>query len=274
MEQTKVKWIDGYEGLYDISTDGKIRRHTSTDIKECRQVQNKAGYLNVSLSKNGVSKTYIAHRLVAKAFIEKEDGKDIVDHIDEDKTNNNVNNLRWCTHFENATYYCTKDGRRHQLEIDNKRKHKLKEYKRYINEKEREIIRLNKELELTKDMLDKRTKKLKDYEHKLNKSSNAIAKYANKVANEKYSSSYSGYADTRGIKFLSVDDMVGATGKKVIVNGILFQSGGNAAAYIVKQELLRSIVRNKDTLSKEIRRVISGIRNEYTMYGRYKIERA
>lgn len=59
------------------------------------------GYCDVSLSKDGKRIHKKIHRLVAEAFIPNPDNKPEVDHIDTDKDNNNVNNLRWVTHSEN-----------------------------------------------------------------------------------------------------------------------------------------------------------------------------
>ena len=61
-------------------------------------------YLHVYLCKNGKQKNIKIHRLVAEAFIPKIDGKEFVDHIDGDRQNNNVNNLRWCTQAENNSF--------------------------------------------------------------------------------------------------------------------------------------------------------------------------
>ena len=59
------------------------------------------GYYTICLSKNGVITTHTVHRLVASTFIPNPLGKPQIDHIDGNKTNNNANNLRWCTNTEN-----------------------------------------------------------------------------------------------------------------------------------------------------------------------------
>lgn len=66
---------------------------------------NRNGYEMVILYKNGKKKFFNIHRLVALHYLPKIEGKDIVDHIDGNKLNNNVNNLRWVTNQENCNNY-------------------------------------------------------------------------------------------------------------------------------------------------------------------------
>ena len=62
------------------------------------------GYYYVCLSKNGIVKNYFVHRLVAEVFLPNPDNLPCVNHKDEDKSNNNVDNLEWCTHEYNINY--------------------------------------------------------------------------------------------------------------------------------------------------------------------------
>lgn len=62
------------------------------------------GYLSVSLRKDGKQKRFYVHRLVAEAFIENPMNLREVNHIDENKSNNNVSNLEWCSHSYNMLY--------------------------------------------------------------------------------------------------------------------------------------------------------------------------
>lgn len=91
------KTIDGFDGRYKVSTRGKII-DTKTGFEKQQYI--KYGYAVVSLD----SKSYKVHRLVAKAFLINPNNYDEVNHIDEDKLNNDVNNLEWCTHEQNVNH--------------------------------------------------------------------------------------------------------------------------------------------------------------------------
>ena len=97
------KDIEGYEGLYQITSWGRVYslRYKTFLIPE----PTTKGYLRVYLySKNGKRKHYKVHRLVANAFVTKVAGKDQVNHIDGNKANNSFTNLEWCTNEENASH--------------------------------------------------------------------------------------------------------------------------------------------------------------------------
>lgn len=97
------KQINDFEGLYEVSNYGRVRSLKFGKVKMMKLVKRKKrGYLHVSLYKNGKMKTYTVHRLVWIAFNGPiPDGYEL-DHIDGDKTNSNLNNLRCVTHKENC----------------------------------------------------------------------------------------------------------------------------------------------------------------------------
>lgn len=97
------KSIPGYEGLYEVSNIGNVRslfRYKKT----LKPSLTNNGYLYYQLFKNKVGKNHYAHRLVATAFVPKEEGKEIVNHKDENKTNNCAENLEWVSHIENCRW--------------------------------------------------------------------------------------------------------------------------------------------------------------------------
>lgn len=99
------KPVVGFEGFYEISSAGRVRSLKSCHIRELKPRLNKhTGYLFLILGANGKQRTVTIHRLVAEAFLEKPDGLDYVNHKDEDKTNNRVENLEWCTPAYNNDY--------------------------------------------------------------------------------------------------------------------------------------------------------------------------
>ena len=101
------KPIKGYEGLYEVSNFGRIKslnyNHTGKG-KILKQNQIMNGYKLVMLYKDGNGKNYLVHRLVAEAFLPNTDNLPCVNHKDENKQNNVVSNLEWCTHEYNNRY--------------------------------------------------------------------------------------------------------------------------------------------------------------------------
>jgi hypothetical protein len=93
------KEIEGYEGLYQVSNEGRIRSKRRIKIQGDYN-----GYKKVRLSKKSRQLTKQVHRLVAKAFIPNPENKPFVNHKDLNRSNNNVNNLEWVTHQENVNH--------------------------------------------------------------------------------------------------------------------------------------------------------------------------
>lgn len=116
MFETNEIWKDivGYEGYYQISNKGRVKRngrYTENNgrmifLKEkiLKQKVGNAGYLRVGLSKNKKQKWFLVHRLVAQSFIPNIENKPDVNHIDYDVSNNCVENLEWCTKEENMKH--------------------------------------------------------------------------------------------------------------------------------------------------------------------------
>lgn len=97
------KWlpIKGYEGLYEISSYGRVRslNYRNKGVRKVLSCNARQGYyIKVSLVKGGVSKYYRVHRLVAQAFLaEPLEGQTQVEHVNTNKRDNRVQNLRWCS---------------------------------------------------------------------------------------------------------------------------------------------------------------------------------
>lgn len=105
------KDIDGYNGKYQISNFGNVRIPSYIDKKNrfhneriFKHQKNQEGYHTVCLTKNRVQKRFLVHRLVATYFIENPENLLYVNHKDEDKDNNCVHNLEWCTRQYNLSY--------------------------------------------------------------------------------------------------------------------------------------------------------------------------
>lgn len=96
MFKPSPKWVslEGYEGIYEISSNGDI--YDLTNMKFVSTFTKKDGYVCVALTdSNGKTKQHRLHRLVAKSFLYDEDKKGTVKHKDGNKLNNNVKNLYW-----------------------------------------------------------------------------------------------------------------------------------------------------------------------------------
>lgn len=84
---------------YEVSNFGNVRNKKTNKILKPRI--GKDGYHKIDIRKNYKRYTKKLHRLIAEAFIENLENKSQVDHIDNNKSNNNINNLRWATSQEN-----------------------------------------------------------------------------------------------------------------------------------------------------------------------------
>jgi len=97
-------WVDGYEGLYQVSTFGRIKSFYKNKIKIRRPTLSTGGYLQVGLHKKGDSKTFDIHRLVAKAFLPNPNNLMEINHKFGNKFDNYYKNLEWCTDSENKQH--------------------------------------------------------------------------------------------------------------------------------------------------------------------------
>ncbi len=100
--------IDGLE-IYEVSSCGRVRRNGT---KYLSGSINNRGYIRYDLCLNGKRIAKSAHRLVADAFIPNPEDKPFINHIDGDRTNNNVDNLEWATNQENLSHAYSTLGRR------------------------------------------------------------------------------------------------------------------------------------------------------------------
>jgi hypothetical protein len=124
--QEEWRPIKSYEGYYEVSNLGRVRSLTRkierTDPKITTKKRlftyygklipfwiAKKGYLRLTLNKNGVKSNHLVHRLVAQAFIENENGKEQVNHINGIKCDNRVENLEWVTNYENYVHSVLND---------------------------------------------------------------------------------------------------------------------------------------------------------------------
>lgn len=106
------KEVPGYEGLYEISNYGRVlslpkgdgngNRTRILKLEVC--IKSSTSYHRVSLCKNSKVTKFLVHRLVAQVFIENPLQKPMVNHIDNNGTNNQVSNLEWVTGKENMQH--------------------------------------------------------------------------------------------------------------------------------------------------------------------------
>lgn len=104
--------IKDYEGLYQISNLGRVKSLPKSDGNGNRErilvpekdMRKNTQYERVTLSKEGKTKRFLVHRLVATTFIPNVENKPYINHIDNNGLNNSVDNLEWCTHTENMIH--------------------------------------------------------------------------------------------------------------------------------------------------------------------------
>ena len=129
MKRIQVKEIKGYEGLYQISSEGDVFSATrqGSPGTVLRQSVANTGYRRVCLSKKNIRKAFDVHRLVATAFIPNPKNLPTVNHKNFDKTDNGIENLEWMTFvenlkhaFDNGRYKGVKGSKNHSSKLTEK----------------------------------------------------------------------------------------------------------------------------------------------------------
>lgn len=110
MEEEEI-WRDvvGYENMYKVSNFGNVMSFKGKKPRLLKPQNIGNGYLQVALRNNNSIKRFYIQRLVAKAFIENPNNLQEVNHKDENKLNNRVSNLEWCSRIYNCNYATRKD---------------------------------------------------------------------------------------------------------------------------------------------------------------------
>lgn len=98
--------VEGYEGLYEVSNEGRVRslNYNKTGETKILKPEESKGYLRVKLCKNRKVKRFLVHQLVAQAFVPNIFNLDVVNHINEVKSDNRAENLMWVTQKENCNW--------------------------------------------------------------------------------------------------------------------------------------------------------------------------
>lgn len=109
MEQEIWKEIKGFDGNYSASTKGRVKSNgllkgKNSKVRILKTEMSKKGYLRVGLTKDGKQKKYLVHRLVAIAFLDNPNNLPEVNHRNEIKTDNRVENLEWMSRRDNMNY--------------------------------------------------------------------------------------------------------------------------------------------------------------------------
>lgn len=107
------------DAFYAVSNKGNVLSKRYNKILKPHYDSKKLGYKYITLNYKGIKKSYQIHRLVASLFIPNPNNLPCVNHKDENPSNNNVENLEWCTHSYNLKY-----GLRYKKEIETKIKNK------------------------------------------------------------------------------------------------------------------------------------------------------
>ena len=110
------KGIPGYNGKYQISNLGRVKSFCRSKAGQTIKPKYSLGYAQTLCYKYGKGKTFAIHRLVAELFIPNPNNLPQINHLDETKLNNRVDNLEWCTAKQNINY-----GTRNERAVSNRR---------------------------------------------------------------------------------------------------------------------------------------------------------
>lgn len=173
--------IVGYEGLYEVSSFGRVRSldrfyYRLHKGKFLSPTKDRYGYLTVTLNCNGKSKTIKIHRLVAQAFLPNPDNLPQVNHKDEVKSNNCVENLEWCDGKYNVNYGTRQERYRNTmlekghwsgLSREEYEKKRYQENKDKRKDSQRKYYQKNKDriCERQKEYSQKNKEKIREYHH-------------------------------------------------------------------------------------------------------------
>ena len=246
----EVEWVKGKEYEYKghigkIWSEGIVVFKNGSVLYTREQritygSKDSGGYMKVHVNGQQVK----VHRMVAELYIDKVEGKDTVNHINENKTDNRVENLEWVSLAENTKEYV--DLRNNRLvKLVAKQKEELTIASKALQKEKKEVDRLKKEL----------NKKIKEI-NKLQQQAITTATMQNLAV-----ASHQTYVQRRKQTTKSV------IGKPVKVNGKQYDTIRSAANYIAAQEPGKRV----ETIRKEIRKYLRGERTEWYMYGKYYI---
>ena len=209
------------------------------------------------------------HRLLAIAFIPNPKSYDTVDHINENKTDNRLENLRWCSSVDNIKFYYEKLERKEFVGQINYRKKLNRDTYNYLNKYKEDVLKEcssiqkdsarlqaeNRVLEIEREGLIGLIAKLKIELDSLEKTLQIRQQNYRKSRVELIQQEHS--KNQERLKSIS---------KSVFINNVYFPSVTQAAKFIAEQE-----DKNIQTIRKELRQFVNGKRSSWYMYGKYLI---
>lgn len=277
----KEKFIEGCRYVYDgieaycfkpnrlVLKDGRLVRRSSgmysPDVVTLGS-KDRHGYLRVRIDGKMVG----VHRLVAQHFIENPDNLPVVDHINENKACNRVDNLRWITLEDNTSRTNIRDNR--ALNEAKEVLAKVKEVEKGIddkiayNEALKETIRLSLEEEshVVEVFKTKTEEWIKKYEDKIDK----LLAAGEVAAHRKYKKTLPALHK----KLTKQEEFIASTGKPIKISGKVYRSVRSGADFIYRDQAKLGNVRNLQTIRTELRKIYKGLTSTTLMYGEYKIE--